>query len=903
MRSTTLRTLSCFLIVIAGPFLAHPAFAWNRDSQQHITEYAYAYLKAYSICKNPSITGNDCSVYDHAYDTCAQTMPDTSAGYQCGCADEYCGATCEHFEGVLKENCITNCIEYGKQSEQVKSCIAHENCQEPYYWDPNDKDAITAAVCAPKVYKQTHIVWSEDCEKLGAMFDALGISPDDAKSAVEFYQGFQSTACPLKGYNYKSEPDCDYTIPQDHTHPDRNLRDPSDAQALLSWRDAPFANHLVGPDVDESTKYKSYHPMSGPLFEVTNWSDSGSDNTTIDFSGTILGFHTGVLDKFHDVWLRWEILPVVDDFITTGAEVLAGAGGGAAALLVAAGGVLWCAVSCPITVFFGTCDDCFSGTFDTASDILSATNDEINKIEESHIVPAVYETNEFAGNNLSSNFHFIDYVIDGAPRHIHFDDKNGWAMTNALGTFSVAGAAFLSGVSTAFEFQVDYHKSKTSLNNYSVAASGTSTSDDGMADSVPRSVTYWERAGIQNYVFPPVDNLAYYWWHKWFEGRLNGKAEIQYGTGEYGLMPLGAVLHAVQDASQPFHSWGLSLKGHLPYEDDVSNNFDLILAKLRPIKHPDPLINPNTLAGERRLLTNVSGQLFLIYEGGIGETTVGCSSPCFKPLRARPLIHYLAQNSSQADWDIDWFNDLFSPWGRGIGRTYTRDVALPRAIAASIAVLYEASKDPQIYASAMDLDLASFEHEGPVPAASQQMSYQDIPDNLDSVDPTWSCATSTERGANAIQAYFNNEMSGEELLQVAFAEKTRCEIQAAGLPVPPDSELDQIGQNRAQVLRISTSWLQDGDTARADGELACLYAQWTDELPVGERNRYQERCDGLLDSDGDGVMDQDDSCNTDQSLLDKGYTVKSNGCVFDHPTASLPPVNPFDPGSIRRINP
>lgn len=47
---------------------------------------------------------------------------------------------------------------------------------------------------------------------------------------------------------------------------------------------------------------------------------------------------------------------------------------------------------------------------------------------------------------------------------------------------------------------------------------------------------------------------------------------------------MGAVFHAVQDITQPFHTWGVSANGHVAYEDWISNHLDPTSAW---VKNPD----------------------------------------------------------------------------------------------------------------------------------------------------------------------------------------------------------------------------------------------------------------------------------------------------------------------------
>ncbi|QDG53242.1 hypothetical protein FIV42_21580 [Persicimonas caeni] len=874
--------------LLSSTFAFSPqALAWNRDSHQRITELAYAYLKLYSICKDADLTEGKRELYNREFENCAGELRHSSSeGYTCESVQGYCEAKCRNRDSYETYLCVKDCVDANPEAE---AAAQGEGCVEPYYYDPELAAEIESDVCAPVAYERTSVVWSDRCSVLGSTMKRLGITPEDAARTVSFYQNFQSTACPLADYPHKDEPGCAR----------EDLNNPNEAQPLGQWDKAAYENQFIGRGfVNEPGPNRLYKPAVGELLSITNWVTTDSSDVAVDLTGSIIGFHTGALDKFADTYGLFFALPVLEEALKTGAEIAAGVGGGALALAAAVGGAIMCAVTCPITAFFGKCDDCFDKTWDTTKDILEETKDVIDSIEEENLFDVSDHKTEFFGGELTSMYHFMNASDD-------YDDRDGYGVPGALGPG--LDLLFKNPLMNVFrflvlDFKIDYSMSKRPLENYSVR-----NSDDQMRDSAHRGVFYWKRLGIQTYTFPPVDNLAYYWWHKWFEGRLNGRAEIELGVGEYGVMPLGAVLHGVQELTQPFHAWGITLQGHLPYEDSVSDNLDPVAASMRKVSNPKFFVNSADPDGEKRFLDRVGDYLFLIYWSGIGTCEIGTTEPCYKALRVRQLMHFLRAQTFGVDSEWDWSSDKpwTSWWDYELSREYTTNTAMPLAVASSIALLYEASQDPSRYGMVMDLQLSSFEHAGPVPGQPTPSSFTpvDFPDNYGAAAPSWECATATSRGADAVEKYFNNDMTGTELLQVAYAEKMRCEITAAGLPVPPDSELDANAKARVEILRSSLGWLEHGDNVRLEEELACTYADWPAEMAVGARNRYQERCDGLLDSDHDGVYDQNDECHTPESLLAKGYTAGSNGCVFTHEALSPPPVNPFSPGAMRRTKP
>jgi hypothetical protein len=117
-----------------------------------------------------------------------------------------------------------------------------------------------------------------------------------------------------------------------------------------------------------------------------------------------------------------------------------------------------------------------------------------------------------------------------------------------------------------------------------------------------------------------------------------------------------------------------------------------------------------------------------------------------------------------------------------------------------------------------------------------------------------------------------------------------CEIQEAGLPMPPRDYLERVAKLKANELESRMMLMSHGDMTKYHREMACAHKEEWEAAPADERfyddNRYRqlsERCEEVLDSDGDGVLDQVDECYTPVKVLKApGVVIKPNGCAFDH---------------------
>lgn len=744
---------------------------------------------------------------------------------------------------------------------------------------PSGKGDIWA--CQTKCFLAVHMTFP-GCEAMAGILASPHISVEDAEHTVQFFQNFQATACPPTSYQYEDEDGCSAGPTAERMN--------TQVQELQRWERAAL---------EMQTTAEGYVPVVGGLLGSTNWVEVDGELKT-DLTGTIVGYRSGAVDLFLDTYGEFRAVPVVEDGLKTFVEILAGGTGGSLASLVGLGTIIGCALSCPITIFTGHCDDCFRGGFNAAKDILNKTLDFINDIEETSFF-SVSRFSEFMGNNLTSTYH----LNSSAPGD--FDDIDGWRPKEAFGPgLALADLAFkLLLKDIAWGMRIYYPRSRRPLMNYQMQ-----NSDDGRTDSVHRGVFYWHRNRFLDYAFPPVDNVTYYWWHKWLEGRINNRVEGSEGNpAQYGLMPLGGVLHGIQDITQPFHAWGITLQGHAPAEDRIAAVLFPQPSPAGEINVPDSelLINLNNQEDEQAFLDRIGQFIDQIYreviipDGGI--------------LNIRNLVHFLRDQVVNAPTNISLSSDmaLLSWWDYNVEESFTEEVGIPLAVAANVVVLVEAAKeDLNAYQNELRLNLPDFEHKGPVPpvrssstpGSDPPLTTKEIPRGFDQEYPEWVCATNQPRTQDALKKYANNDMSGRDMIKIIFAEKFRCDVSAMGLPVPDQGIIDQWGTYEAARLEASLMFYSHGSLPRMEKELACnQVANGSDTLTQKQKDHFKAVCDQTLDSDNDGVPDHKDQCRTPKALLDKGMAVKDNGCVFQHETFPKAVVNPFDPGTIRTKKP
>ncbi len=404
--------------------------------------------------------------------------------------------------------------------------------------------------------------------------------------------------------------------------------------------------------------------------------------------------------------------------------------------------------------------------------------------------------------------------------------------------------------------------------------------------------------GILDYTFPPIDNLAYYWWHKWLYSRLNEKAE------EYGLLPLGAVFHAVQDVTQPYHTMGILLSGHGPYEDWLSNVLDPTLSKLNNPKDPptEILLNFKDVEIERDFLVRVRKRIGEIYRKVI--------VPNKNVLHIRKLVHYIydeiylrgqigakLSEEDPATFIASGGVDL------DIEAAFMKEKAIPLAVAASVVIMLEASKDLQDlrpYETELGLELSDFEHGASVPPLSSAQE-EGLPGGLVAFEgePAWACASESTAAKNALTDFYADKLTGREIVRLLYTEKVRCDFQEIGMPTD-EPLLESLGRLEADRMEAGLLFLEHGNVAQMEKELACANALASPFLAPENGDLFAARCDGTLDSDFDGVPDQVDECATSIKLIEEGYTVDAKGCVFTHEAKPKAEVQSFILGTVKK---
>ncbi len=930
---------------------AGPLSAYNTDTHQHIAELGYAYLKAVDLCEPIPLGGGDalatCS------NQCTKVVLDNvrnmrEEGYTCSCAEAACETSCGGLTGIDKFSCVEQCVATGVGQQ----CASDNSCESPYFWVPNQSEVITSLVCTEECFEETNLTFADECTAFSSVLASEKVTAQKARDTVAFYQEFETSACPPTTYDYHNRDAC-------NSNNLNTVRKP-----LAEWKLAVFGAKTIDgtPDppnvdvADDPELFPEHTPvLSAGVLSATNTVENGDEEKT-DFTGTIIGFHANAVDHLMDMYTTHKILPVVEDSLKLASQIGVGAGGGALAAVVAVGGVVACAVGCVFTLGFGDfCEDCFDAVYNATKNILEGTKEFIDDIEETHWFAAGTGPTT-AGHENTSMSHFMNtegsaktlMTIPG-PSFGKWDDTDGWRPAEAFGP----GGAFVQGLLEAgidllWEIRIDYPMSQRAIDNYHVEAP-----DDLMKKSDTRGVHYWHSFGMPNYTFLPVDNLANYWWHKWLQGRVTEEMDSDGQSSSvteqtYGLLPLGGVLHGVQDITQPYHTWGITAQGHAPYEDRLSNFLDPTLHRNKNGDGPAVplLINLNDPAQEQIFLQRVGEFIEQIYTEVI--------DPAGGVLHMRRLAHFLYSQVTNAETEIKLSTDLpgLSWFDYDIEDQFVRETGVPLAVAATVVVLLEGASQGEAldaYENQLNLDMQSFQNKGPVPPltsalpeASSDMpfeqaglsatdipiitahgsfsvpeivlaaggnpsgNYSDIPAGYIDAHPSWVCAGDQLRARKAVQQYYTNQIKGRDLVSIVLAEKMRCDFLALGMPVPPDATLDSVAQYEAEQLQATTGWFGHGSSNKVEKDLACKSAKKEDLFSPAAIANFKARCNNTLDSDGDGVFDDQDQCWTPVSengmLHDTAMAVvvQPNGCMFNHELAPpTPPINPFIPGTIR----
>jgi hypothetical protein len=220
---------------------------------------------------------------------------------------------------------------------------------------------------------------------------------------------------------------------------------------------------------------------------------------------------------------------------------------GGGGILVTAGliaGAALCGALCAITLGF-YCEDCFKKDFSYAQWLYGQLGNASEEIHSSHWF-AGGPTTTLQGRETSPVYHFMS----NSSSH---DDKDGLDFRNSQpGNHSAAFMEFVDYWQEltpptlvipvlTFMFtgygpsvpRIDWGKSRRSIDNYQIY-----NSKDGMPDSSPiRDAYYWDTTNVTSAIFPPADNMAYYWWYKWLYARKKDYLTCKPGQ-PYGLYPL-----------------------------------------------------------------------------------------------------------------------------------------------------------------------------------------------------------------------------------------------------------------------------------------------------------------------------------------------------------------------------
>lgn len=120
-----------FVLFLCLGWTAESAYAYNRDSHQHITELAYSYLKLMDMCQPAEIDNTQACESECKEELLGQ---DLQRGYTCSCLDDFCGKAgpnCSQYEdGFSKYTCTQTCVE-DEDDSQVQQCIQDPSCSAP----------------------------------------------------------------------------------------------------------------------------------------------------------------------------------------------------------------------------------------------------------------------------------------------------------------------------------------------------------------------------------------------------------------------------------------------------------------------------------------------------------------------------------------------------------------------------------------------------------------------------------------------------------------------------------------------------------------------------------------------------------------------------------------------------
>lgn len=906
------KTIS-FVTCISVFLSSFPSQAYNRSTHQHITELAYGLIKYAEYCQVSQDTGALIAVC------------------QADCVNRVKPAGNGTVQEAQLTQCRAECEADGRDGHIFPVSILAAGNQAG---DPNESRDAASRFCTHfdpiiRTYKTP-----QGASKIKAY--------KETSSASYFYQTFKSKACPDKWvYDYKLDQGC-----ASYEASDQNaLGYGNKFDELRNFTRSQHGNKIVYAFDDDFLQnekeknpgnYYEYLPVRSNLLNLTNVWINKEGKTRIDLTGSILGYHAGATDLFHDIYTSLKILPIVEDVTKTVVQGAAVVVGGVVVAVWAIGVVVVCGIKTLWNEIFGDegdDDDCFSKSWSDIADYIGDIGDAVKDVEEKNLFGVLNNTTT-AGRDNTSFFHFMNTTLDwqsltGLISNAHplnalelfgilgtlfwHDDVDGYRPGEAFGIGGglVAGLWENSNIDQLLDVRVSFAESKPALLNYQVMEpdDGMEASSDWLGDPL-REVFYWHRQGFFDYTFPPVDNLAYYWWHKWWEARVAGQAQ----TEALGLVPLGAVMHAVQDITQPLHARGLTLHGHADYESDIENRMDRVMYYLRnERRNAKPILDLENDVAEINFVSAVAGAFSRLHEQSIDPVT--------GVLHVRRLMHTLYMISSLEN-DDSWFNFDFSSWvgffdtifsltaKNNISAHYTANTGLVYATAATMLVLMEGARE-DVAAYQTGLNLGTFENfthgngkffKGPDGSYNRLETYRQpltgsvsYIDNPDQLPEEWACAGSLPEVQEAVRAFIEDKLIARDMIEVVMAGQLKCEIMGVGLPMPPAPDIARLAKYKARQLEHSIKLMSSGDVDRYNQEMACAQVEaWDSEQPAAGQDRSvvvpakvyaraQARCGLTSDADADGVPDHLDECVTPPQLLKKpGRVVQANGCVFNH---------------------
>jgi hypothetical protein len=274
-------------------------------------------------------------------------------------------------------------------------------------------------------------------------------------------------------------------------------------------------------------------------------------------------------------------------------------------------------------------------------------------------------------------------------------------------------------------------------------------------------------------------------------------------------------------------------------------------------------------------------------------------------LHPRKLAHFIQETLNASgpcdDWKAPgWDKNLLSGYDYDCSDTVTRDVVIPLAIAASVAVISEGTQEDNSGYYALATSLSQFEKvpttetlsSNLVAANSQLFSLQSNAPTVPELDPYDTLALkyvdTQQRATDAKTAFLANQINIGQFLQIIFEERARGRALDSGIALD-SAALTKIAKAEIDTMKATGQFFEDGSLPKLAQAKACaqLPAAAANQLSQAAIANLQATCDGTKDSDGDGVPDLYDQCITSPGLLANGGTVGTDGCMYADSQALL----------------